>query len=171
MVGATAAALVAMVARVSSAAGLAERADALRAALLAAEQRDEAAYAAVVAAQALPKEAEADKTFRAETLQAALAAAAQEPLQAAGHCLAVLQLARESLTVSSRGLVSDAGCAAEFAAAAIAACAYNVRINHRYMNDSALIARGEDALVRCEREAAPLLEAVRRHVVESVRRG
>ena len=34
-------------------------------------------------------------------------------------------------------LASDVGCAAELASAALAACAYNVRVNHRYMHDEA----------------------------------
>lgn len=162
MVGATGASLVAMVARIGKNAGLALRADALRAELLAAQARDEAAYGAVVDAQALPKADDGQKRLRTEALQFALAAAAQEPLRTAALCLGVLELAAEAAAAAGPGLVSDAGCAAEFAAAAVTACAYNVRVNHRYMNDGAAIAKDEDALRTCEREASALLAEVRK---------
>ncbi len=151
-----------MVARIVKDGDLALRADALRAELLAAQGRDEAAYEAVVAAQALPKVDDAQKRLRTETLQRALAAAAQEPLHTAALCLGVMELAGEAAAAAGPGLISDAGCAAEFAAAAVAACAYNVRVNHRYMNDANAIANDEAALRTCEREASALLAEVRK---------
>ncbi|MBV8531736.1 MAG: cyclodeaminase/cyclohydrolase family protein, partial [Candidatus Eremiobacteraeota bacterium] len=65
-------------------------------------------------------------------------------------------------------LASDAGCAAEFAAAAIAACAYNVRINHRYMHDGATVAAQEGRLERYERDATEILERARAAVTISL---
>jgi formiminotetrahydrofolate cyclodeaminase len=61
-------------------------------------------------------------------------------------------------------LASDIGCAAEFAAAAVAACAYNVRVNHRAMRDSALVATQAVEMERYERESATLLRRVRETV-------
>ena len=57
-----------------------ERSDALRVELADARLRDEAAFAAVVAAQALPKQTETDKTLRRQAVDDALARASAEPL-------------------------------------------------------------------------------------------
>jgi formiminotetrahydrofolate cyclodeaminase len=162
MVAATGAALVSMVARITRNADLALRADALRDALLEAGDRDERAYGEVIAAQALPKADQAQRAARSQRLQTALEAAAREPLHAAGLCLELLGLSNEAIAGASPALASDAACAAEFVAAALAACAYNVRVNHRYMKDAAGIRDGEAALQPIEREAAMLLNSIRR---------
>jgi formiminotetrahydrofolate cyclodeaminase len=129
-----------------------ERSDALRAELADARLRDEAAFAAVVAAQALPKQTETEKTMRRQAMDDALARAAAEPLRAAALSLNVLELLQKLLEFQIQALRSDVGSAAEFASAALASCAYNVRINHRFMHDSEVVARQEEAL--CEREVA-----------------
>lgn len=136
-------------------------ADRLRAELTDARRRDEAAYAAVVAAQALPKSNDAEKTARRQTLEIALQRAAEEPLRAAGLCLDVLKLSLQLSEHDTRALASDIGCAAEFAAAALAGCAYNVRVNHRYMRDGGVIERQAATLRSYESEAAEILERVR----------
>lgn len=175
IVAASGAALVAMVARINAsnpkrasdhqlARELAAKADALRGALEVARVRDEAAFAAVVAAQAMPKNDEAEREARRRALELALAHAAQEPLQGARLALEVLALANRSLDIPNRNLASDLGCAAEFAAAAVAACAYNVRINHRFMHDEATIAQQRNDLARYERSARAQVQAVRNAV-------
>ncbi|MDE2481239.1 MAG: cyclodeaminase/cyclohydrolase family protein [bacterium] len=180
MVGAAGAALVAMVARINSAnpkyapqAALAHdlvrRADALRAEFLKARVRDEAAFDRVVAATAMPKGTDAEKAARRDVLEIALHHAAAEPLLAAQSALDVLRLCAQSLEIPNKNLVSDVGCAAEFAAAALAACAYNVRINHRFMKDRDAIEAQEHALARYERESSALLHAIRRSIDEMVK--
>lgn len=167
MVAASGAALVAMVARICSAkpeaaalaAGLIRRADGLRAGLLAARARDEAAFERVVRAQAMPK-----GEARTGEMAEALRGAAEEPLHTAGLALDVLRLAARALALGNRNLESDLGCAAEFGAAAIAACAYNVRVNHRFMRDDATAAAQAARLRRYERESAALLQQVRRAI-------
>jgi formiminotetrahydrofolate cyclodeaminase len=170
--GAMGAALVAMVARITAASpkfaarsaeaiALVESADALRASLLRARATDEEAFAAVVAAQALPRSSEAEKAARTEALQAALNGASAAPLATAHIALDVLRASLEAFALENRHLASDAGCAAEFAAAAIAAAAYNVRANHPYMKDTALVARQSDDLASIDRQAASLLAASR----------
>jgi len=167
LVAATGAALVAMVARICegnpSSALVARRlvgqADGLRAELAAAGPRDEAAFEKVVAAQALPK-----GEARTGALALALRHAAEAPLHAAHLSLEVVRLAARGLELGNRNLESDLGCAAEFGAAAIAACAYNVRINHRFMGDGDAVASQSKRLVRLERESAALLQQVRRRL-------
>ncbi|HEY6327678.1 MAG TPA: cyclodeaminase/cyclohydrolase family protein, partial [Candidatus Cybelea sp.] len=69
LIGAVAAALVAMVGRIASAPleDVVAEADRLREELTAARRRDEAAFAAVVAAQALPKHDDAQVQARRQT--------------------------------------------------------------------------------------------------------
>jgi formiminotetrahydrofolate cyclodeaminase len=138
--------------------------DVLRVELADARLRDEAAFAAVVAAQALPKQTETDKSTRRQALDDALARAAAEPLRATELSLSVLELLEQLLEFPIQALRSDVGSAAEFASAALASCAYNVRINHRFMHDSEVVAWQEAAL--CEREVAArgILERVRRQL-------
>jgi methenyltetrahydrofolate cyclohydrolase len=145
-------------------------ADALRADLLAARDRDEKAFARVMTAHALPQSNEAEKTARSASVENALAGAAAEPLHAAGLALDVLRFSSQLTTVPNKNLMSDIGCAAEFAYAGLAACGYNVRINHRYMRDADTIAKQSTLLARYDDEGRTLLAAVRRTVGEALAR-
>ncbi|MEO6836605.1 MAG: cyclodeaminase/cyclohydrolase family protein [Candidatus Tumulicola sp.] len=179
IVAACGAALVGMVARIcernpkyAGYADLTERiadaSDRLRQRLETARERDERAFARVVAAQGLPKETAAEKAARANALESALRDAAEAPLAAAALALDVVRFAAQLLVVPNKHLASDVGCAAEFGSAALTACAYNVRVNHRYMRDEATIADQAAALVRYESEGSELLTRVRRHVREAL---
>ncbi len=163
LTGGIAAALVAMVGRIlkTPIEGFVSRADNLRSELNEARRRDEDAYAAVVAAQALPKRDAVESAARRRALEGALERAAAAPLQGAALALEVLKLADRLLDVPTGALASDAGCAAELASAALAACAYNVRVNHRYMHDEATIRDQAAALVRYEVAASRILARVR----------
>ncbi|HEX3459163.1 MAG TPA: cyclodeaminase/cyclohydrolase family protein [Candidatus Baltobacteraceae bacterium] len=162
LVGALGAALAAMVARIGATDGaLAREADQLRAQLIEAQFRDESAFRAVVAAQALPKGNDGERAARRSALESALNGAAEAPLHAASLALAVLKLSERVFDSSTAALVSDAGCAAEFANAAVLACAYNVRINHRYMKDAGAIARQSAALAAMEEQSAQTLARLR----------
>jgi formiminotetrahydrofolate cyclodeaminase len=175
VVAAAGAALVAMVARICSAnkkyalhgdltKELVSQADALRAEFLRARERDEAAFDRVVAATAMPKSTDEEKRIRRDALEIALAHAAAEPLSAAQSALAVMRLAARALQLGNTNLVSDIGCAAEFGYAALTSCAYNVRINHKFMRDLAAIEAQAHALDRYEREASALLASIRKTV-------
>lgn len=168
LVGAVAAALVAMVGRIAKHApnDVAADADELRAKLLDARQRDEDAYAAVVDAQALPKATDDQRAERTRALEEALAEAARAPLETAALALDVLQLADRLLEISMGALESDVACAAEFAYAALTACGYNVRVNHRYMRDEMTIRRQAAELVRYEGEGAQILSRARHAVAK-----
>ncbi len=179
MVAAAGAGLVAMVARICSAnpkyathkdlaLELVGQADSLREEFLRARERDEAAFDRVVAATAMPKATESEKHARRAALEIALAHAAAEPLAAMQNALEVLRLAENALAFNNGNLVSDIGCAAEFAAAALTSSAYNVRINHKFMRDSAAVEAQQHALERYERDALALLTKVRRAVNEAL---
>lgn len=180
VVASAGAALVGMVARICAAnpkyaarAELARRltaeGDRLVTALAVARERDERAFAAVVAAQAMPKATAPEKAARASALQAALLDAAREPLAAAGLARAALHAAAGLLEIGNPHLASDVGCAAEFAFAALAAYAYNVRVNHRYLKDEGQIAQQRRALEACESGAGDELASVRAAVGAALR--
>ena len=174
LTGAVAAALVAMVGRkleqTKPTQHLVARADALRRRLREAQLRDEQAYGAVVAAQGLSKSTDAQKALRRRALDTALLRAARAPLHAAALCLNVLTLCHRLSQLPMRALASDVGCAAELAHAALAACAYNVRINHRYLRESAAVRAQVIRLTRIEGEASRTLAHVRRAIAESGKR-
>lgn len=177
VVAASGAALVSMVARICSANAryaayhslathIVAQGDAFRLRLLAAKERDEAAFDRVVTAQAMPKDTEAQSAARKQALEIALLHAAAEPLDCADTTLGVLRLIVEALAIPNKSLVSDLGCAGEFAYAGLAACAYNVRVNHKYMKDRDAIEAQANVLARYEREGVALLAQIRRAVGE-----
>lgn len=130
---------------------LVARALALRAELATAQARDEAAFTAVIAT-------------RGDARQLALVRAAAEPLNAMRLAVEVEQLAVDALALENPHLASDVGCAAEFGAAAVAACAYNVRINHRAIRDKDVVAAQTSEMEGYERSSATLLQRVREKV-------
>ena len=151
IVGAFGAALVAMVGRLTlgnpryeavhaDAVLLVGEADMLRARFTSARSADEAAYAAVVLAQALPRVTAAEAAARGARLQAALIGAAQAPLEAAGLAVSLLTLCARAASLGNPNLVSDVECAVAFGHAALEASAANVRINHRFIKDAQLVA-------------------------------
>jgi methenyltetrahydrofolate cyclohydrolase len=178
LVAALATALIAMIARIARGnpnnAASAEaldaivaRSDELRAELADARLADEAAYAAVVAAQALPKQTGEEKAERRQALDDALARAAEEPLRASALSLEALELLVKLLEFPTRSLSSDIGSASEFARASLASCAYNVRINHRFMHDAEVVALQEQALKEREDAAQALLARIRAQVARA----
>jgi formiminotetrahydrofolate cyclodeaminase len=170
LVAATGAALVAMVARITltnprhgarhdDARRLADEADTLRLALQAARTADEAAYGEVVRAGELAKSTPEEKAVRTSALQAALRHASAEPLRAAALAVRVLRLTERARALENRNLASDLGCAAEFAAAAVAAAGLNVRVNHAYIKDPDYVRVQEAELHHIEREVNGLRRA------------
>ncbi len=147
LTGAMAAALLAMVARFTlgnatltpmhqAAERIVAEADALRAQFTAARPVDEAAYGAVVAAQALPRGTESEQRARREQLQRALQAAAEAPLGVAGLAEATIRLAERTAALGNAHLMSDVECALHLARAALAASAANVKVNHRFLKNA-----------------------------------
>ena len=139
-----AAALVAMVAELTSgrpdyaeleATIVALRASALerRALLLELAEEDASAYQAVVEARRMPRQSEPEREARAATLRSAMVDAARVPLRTAVVAAEVLELARRIAPIGNRNAVSDAGVAAQLAAAALRGALLNVRINLPYL--------------------------------------
>lgn len=172
------AALVAMVARIvrdnpkyaaehENCDAIVEKAEKLRLRALDARTNDEAAYASVVAAIAMPKNSSEEKTIRASALQAALTSAATAPLDAAEIAKLVAVLAERAIALGNANLIGDIGTAAELAQAALNSSAYHVRSNHTYMKDREIISRQEGELARFERDTSQLVKRIRFEVARS----
>jgi formiminotetrahydrofolate cyclodeaminase len=147
--GSMAAALVAMVARLSlgrpgSDPGadygpIAEQGQALAQALLAGGRKDADAFEAVRAAYRLPKANPEQKVARSLAIQAATAKAARVPLENAQRCRRVLGLAAQLEGRSNPNAASDLECARHLARAGLLGCAANVRINLAALKDPAIV--------------------------------
>ena len=168
VVGAAGCSLIAMVARICAgskkyegvhelAKWLVGASDDLREKMLQLRDRDEAAFEAVVAARG-------DK----DAMQRALLGAAAAPLEGAQSAVAALELCVNALDLQNANLMSDVGCGAEFAYASLIGCAYNVRINHKFMKDLAVVARQRKTLDECASEGEALLFSVRSAVGASL---
>jgi methenyltetrahydrofolate cyclohydrolase len=164
LVGALAAALCAMVARITvhspklaavhgEAAAIVADADELRRRFVEVRPLDEAAFQAVVAAQGLPRGADAEKNARAAALQTALAGAAEAPLEAARLATDAFALTARTAELHNANLMSDVDCAMRFARAAFDASVANVEVNHRYITDAAIVAQQRERLATLARAA------------------
>jgi formiminotetrahydrofolate cyclodeaminase len=113
--------------------GLRDEATAHRELLLDLAEQDARAYGAVVAARRMPKTTDEERASRSEAMRRTMLAAAEVPLLTAGAALDVLELARTIAPIGNPNAVSDAGVAAELAAAAVRGAILNVRINLPYL--------------------------------------
>lgn len=103
--------------------------------LLSLAQEDATAYDAVVRARHMPKDSEAERAARTDALQKAMTEAARIPLRAAVIASEVLDLAERIAPIGNRNAASDAGVAAQLAAAGLRGALLNVRINLPYLAD------------------------------------
>ena len=160
--GAMAAALVAMVARLSKSnpavAGLpsydeiASWGTDLSADLMAGSREDSEAFEAVRSALRRPKQTEGEQLARRDAVQVAWTRAASVPLRNAELCARVLGLARALDGRSNPGAASDLDCAVYLARAGLLGCAANVRINLPSIKDP-------DAAAALARRLAEVLTA------------
>jgi len=113
-------------------------AEGLRADLTQAVDDDAAAFEALMAAHRLPKETPEQQSQRAASIQRAALDAASVPLKVADYSVKVMELAVKCLQHGNVNARSDALVALTLAHAALAAAAYNVRVNLQSLDDLAL---------------------------------
>ncbi len=170
--GAMAAALVAMVARLTVGrkkyAAVKERmwqvieqAEAQRAALTQAVQEDAAAFEQVMAAFKLPKGTPEEQERRKAAIQQATLEAAKVPLRVAHKVVDVLELAAQAAELGNVNAITDAGTAAALSKAALSGASLNVRINLTSLDDQHAAGSLMDELSALEDRAAMLMERVR----------
>jgi len=99
------------------------------ASLLALADDDARSYDAVSAAYKLPKDTPEQQAAKKAAIEAALKGAIEAPLKVMERCLETIGLAKNAVNSGNRNAVSDGAAGAEFARAAMAVAAYNVRIN------------------------------------------
>ncbi len=157
LVGAVAAALVAMVGRVTlgrpslattddAVARMITEADEARATLRRAMDEDEAAFSRVIASYRLPRATEDEKRARRMAITIAAQEATVPPLVVARTSRRILDLALVAAAHGNPTVVSDAAVAAWAGAAAIRASAVNVRVNLGAVRDEAFAAAAEAEL-------------------------
>ena len=134
---------------------LMDRAEELRAKLLAAVDRDAEAYDQVVRAFTLPKKTGAQQQARSRAIQAAFQQAARVPLAVAENALAVLELAGQAVADGNPNAVTDGLVGTMMARTAALGALYNVKINLSSIKDDAFV-----------RETAAKVNALTARVVE-----
>jgi glutamate formiminotransferase/formiminotetrahydrofolate cyclodeaminase len=150
LAGTLAAALVAMVARLTigrkayatvegRAKEILTEADRLRGELRRMVDEDAVAYSGVSQAYKIPK----DDPARGPAVDAALVAAARTPAEVAKRAARVLVLAKEIETIGNTNAASDARVASLLAGAAIEGAVENIKVNVAAMSDPA---KGRDLL-------------------------
>ena len=116
---------------------LIERADALRAGLKAAIQRDAEAFNAVMAAMKLPRDTDEEALARQQSVDAATLNAALVPLETARMAVEVMELTAQAATLGNLNAISDAASGAALARASLTGASYNVRINISSLSEPA----------------------------------
>jgi glutamate formiminotransferase/formiminotetrahydrofolate cyclodeaminase len=137
---------------------LAERAQALKSALLRAVDEDTKAFDDVLAAMRLPKETDEQKRARGTAIAAAYEKATAVPLETARLCLAALELAEQAAATGNRNSASDAGVGALVAKAGLDAAVMNVRINLPSVREGTFKARTLAEIADLQSQSAGRLE-------------
>lgn len=135
-------------------------AERLRTDLLAAMDRDAAAYARVMAALKLPMTNDREKALRAEAVQEATREAARVPLSVAEMALEVMALAQTAVRLGNPNALSDGAVGAFLARAGLRGALCNVRINLQNIRDDAFVARMREKTADLEDRAADLEGAI-----------
>ncbi len=126
------------------------RSEQIRQNLVALAEEDAAAYADVAAAYRLPRASEAEKAARADAIQHALVRAVGPPLAVMKECRTLVPLCLQVAAHGNVAVVSDAGVAAELAAAGVHASILNVRVNLAEIRDAAFVAQTETEIATVE---------------------
>jgi methenyltetrahydrofolate cyclohydrolase len=148
MAGATGAALIAMVGRLTIGKKgfedldermrvLIERADGARAEFLDLGDQDAAAFEVVMQAFRMPKDGEADQAARAEAIQRGLEQAAAVPLEIGRRAVDLMELAEDATAMGNPNAASDGMTAAGMLLAAVIGAHANVEINATSLKDEA----------------------------------
>lgn len=164
--GAQAAALLAMVARLSIAKAedppdtswqkMADQLDLHRSKLMQLAEDDEAAFSRVMQTYKLPKNNDSEKAVRTEAIQSALKGATKVPLAVMNESASLATYYPPLAKTSNVQVVSDTAIAVILADAAIDTALYNVKINLKYLKDMAFKTAVEATVTRCMNEKSKL---------------
>jgi len=175
--GAQAAALVAMVARLTvgkkkyaaveaQMQSIAHQADALRSEFTQAVMQDSAAYAQVMEAYKLPKDTQAQQHGRTQAIEQAILGAIQPPLKVAQLAVRTLELAAIAISQGNLNAISDGGVAAALGRAALTGAGLNVRTNAAALKDKTPVQPILEILVELESQATHIEQTIQRTLAE-----
>jgi formiminotetrahydrofolate cyclodeaminase len=170
--GATGAALISMVARLTQGRvgfedlqermnAMVERAEGARVELLELGDRDAEAFEAVMAAFRLPKETDVERAERTTAIQRALEGAAAAPLEIARRAVDLMELAEDATAMGNPNAASDGMSAAAMLYASVLAAKANVEINAASLQDDARRRALLDEVTGIRSRAEVLLEQCR----------
>jgi len=145
-------------------AGIAERGQAVKEALVAGVDADTSAFDGVIAAMRMPKDSDEQRATRDAALEAGYRTATAVPLATVGQCRDALAVCGEMAPLMDAGMASDVGSGALLAHAGARAAGYNVRINLKEIPDEAFCRETSVALEallgECDSLAAAVAQAV-----------
>jgi glutamate formiminotransferase/formiminotetrahydrofolate cyclodeaminase len=146
---------------------LAERAQALKDALLRAVDEDTEAFNEVIAGIRMPKDTEEQLEVRSAAIRAGYQTAAEVPLQTARQCREVLDLCKLAADIGNEAVMSDAGVGALMAYAGVQGALHNVRINLPHTRNPEFIAGVSAELGALQDESKTLCDAIQEQVLQS----
>jgi methenyltetrahydrofolate cyclohydrolase len=177
LIGASGAALVSMVCRLTIGKkgyedateklnALLESAEASRIALIAMIDEDKAAFDTLMAGYRLPKSNDQEKAIRSEAIQHGLKVATEAPLQCARACAHVVHQAAQAADQGHPQIISDAGVGVLAAIAGLRSAALNVRVNTPQIKDRAFADAAQAEVAALLADCIPLAERVHDTVVQ-----
>lgn len=172
LAGATGAALIAMVGRLTLGKpgfedleermrALVGRADEARAEFLALAGRDAEAFEQVMSAFRMPKESDVEKASRAQAIQVGLEHAAGAPLEIARRAVDLMELAEDATALGNPNAASDGMTAAGLLVAAVIGARANVEINAASLKDESRREALIEEVAGIRERAGELLEQCR----------
>ncbi len=139
-----------------------EEAEALRAELNTAVERDAKAFEAIMAAFKLSK----DNPNRTPQIQEATLHAAEIPLEVASQAVRVMQLALEVASLGNANAITDAGSGAAMAQASLTGAGYNIRINVLGLKDEGAVETLLGELKTLDEKAAQIQAQLKEQLIE-----
>lgn len=143
-----------------------DEAESVRERLMELVDADAEAYGAFSRAQSFPK----SDPLRPQVLQAAATQAAFVPIETMRQVARSVELLEQMETMASRFLISDVGCGAALAAAALSAASLNVYVNTAILTDRSAAAALDDEVGRLLSTFVPRADALRSRVAERIRK-
>jgi len=126
--------------------GIAERAQAVKDALVRGVDEDTRAFDSVLAGMRMSQDTEEERAARSAAIQAGYRVATAVPLATVEHCVDAIRLCAEMLPLTPKEMISDVGTGALLGLAGAKAAGYNVRINLPHIGDEEARARMQASL-------------------------
>jgi glutamate formiminotransferase / formiminotetrahydrofolate cyclodeaminase len=147
---------------------IAERAQAVKDALVFAVDEDTRAFDDVLAGMRMPQDSEEEKAAREKAIQQGYRKATLVPLGTVESCLAAIRLCEEMAALAPKEMISDVGTGALLGHAGLKAAGYNVRINLPSIKDEAFRTEVRGKLDGFLKEGAEVAARVEAKVEETL---